>query len=65
MSNLRRAAVLVEPEHLEIQEFPLPDIGRQDGLLKVEVAGMCGSDWGAIPRKKRRRPSGVSDHPLP
>jgi threonine dehydrogenase-like Zn-dependent dehydrogenase len=35
----------VEPEHLELQEFPLPVTGNDDGVLKVEVAGICGSDW--------------------
>ena len=45
MSRSSRAAVLVEPERLELQEFPLPPIGPDDGLLQVEAAGICGSDW--------------------
>src|SRR5579863_2252657 len=40
-----RAAVLVDAEQLELQEFPLPVTGPDDGLLKVEAAGICGSDW--------------------
>jgi threonine dehydrogenase-like Zn-dependent dehydrogenase len=30
---------------LEMREFPLPDIGREDGLLKIDACGVCGSDY--------------------
>jgi threonine dehydrogenase-like Zn-dependent dehydrogenase len=30
---------------LEMREFPLPEIGDDDGLLKIEACGICGSDW--------------------
>jgi L-iditol 2-dehydrogenase len=39
-----RAAVLVEPRKLEIQEFPLRDIGPDEILIKVEACGVCGTD---------------------
>ncbi len=29
---------------IEPRDFPLPDIGDDDGLLRVELAGICGSD---------------------
>lgn len=45
MATGSRAAVLVAPEQLEIQEFPLPGVGPMEGMLKVEAAGICGSDW--------------------
>jgi threonine dehydrogenase-like Zn-dependent dehydrogenase len=38
------AAVLHGPGQLEIREFPLPTIGDDDGLLRVEATGVCGSD---------------------
>ena len=44
MASKARAAVLVAPRQLEVQEFPLPQIGPDDGLLKVERCGICGSD---------------------
>lgn len=41
-----KAAVLTGIETMEMQEFPIPEIGRNDGLLKVEMVGVCGSDPG-------------------
>lgn len=49
-----RAVVAVEPGVLEMREYPLPDIGERDGLLKVELAGVCGSDP-SIWRNKTQR----------
>ena len=40
-----RAMVLREPGVLVPEEFPLPDIGVNDGLLSVEVCGLCGTDY--------------------
>ncbi len=39
-----RAAVLEAPEKLVLREFPVPDIGQDDGLLRIEMAGICGTD---------------------
>src|SRR5882724_10063498 len=39
-----RAMVLVGPQRLEMDEFPLPAIGAEDALLRVEACGLCGSD---------------------
>ncbi|HEY0694801.1 MAG TPA: zinc-binding dehydrogenase [Kribbella sp.] len=39
-----KAMVLVEEQRLEMEEFPLPAIGAEDGLLRVEACGLCGSD---------------------
>ena len=29
----------------EIREYPLPEIPSDAGILKIEAAGVCGSDW--------------------
>ncbi|MGH2366319.1 MAG: zinc-dependent alcohol dehydrogenase [Chloroflexota bacterium] len=39
-----RAAVQVGPHQIEVQEFPRPNIGPDDALLRVERCGICGSD---------------------
>jgi threonine dehydrogenase-like Zn-dependent dehydrogenase len=38
------AAVRTAPSTTEIREFPMPDIPEDAALLKMEVAGICGTD---------------------
>jgi threonine dehydrogenase-like Zn-dependent dehydrogenase len=38
------AMVQTAPHRLEPRELPLPEIGPDDGLLRVEACGICGSD---------------------
>ncbi len=38
------AAVKVGPSTTEVREFPMPDIPEDGALLKMEVAGICGTD---------------------
>jgi threonine dehydrogenase-like Zn-dependent dehydrogenase len=44
MTDMVRAAVQVAPRQIELREFPRPSIGADDGLLRVEANGICGSD---------------------
>jgi len=44
MTDMVRAAVQVAPGQLELREFPRPKTGADDGLLRVEANGICGSD---------------------
>lgn len=39
-----RAAVLTGIEHFDIKEYPIPAIGDDDILVKVEGCGICGTD---------------------
>ena len=39
-----RALVLETPRHLVEHAFELPEIGDDDGLLRVEACGLCGTD---------------------
>jgi threonine dehydrogenase-like Zn-dependent dehydrogenase len=39
-----RAIVQTAPRQLELRELPLPDVGADDALLRVEACGICGSD---------------------
>ena len=44
MSGSVRAAVLTAAETLGIQAFPVPHLGEDDALIRVEVCGLGGSD---------------------
>lgn len=39
-----KVATLVEPRKIEVKEYPLPEIGDDDILVKVEGCGVCGTD---------------------
>ena len=43
-STHARALVLEAPRHLVEQTFELPALGPDDGLLRVEACGLCGTD---------------------
>lgn len=68
MSDMVRAAVQVAPRKIEIREFPRPKIGPDDGLLRVEANGICGSDvelykghlsMGRLPMVPGHEPMGI------
>ena len=39
------AAVLTGPRTFEFRGFDLPEIGPDEGVLRVEAAGLCGTDY--------------------
>jgi alcohol dehydrogenase len=53
LTSSARALVLEAPRQLEARTLPLPTLGDDDGLLRVEACGLCGTDHeqytGAIP----------------
>jgi D-arabinose 1-dehydrogenase-like Zn-dependent alcohol dehydrogenase len=49
------AAVAIDAGETEMRDIPLPQLGVEDGLLKVEITGVCGSDWGYYQNLPRAR----------
>ena len=45
MTANSRAAVLEGPEQMAIREYPLPALSTDDALLRIEMVGVCGTDW--------------------
>ena len=39
-----RVAMLTKAENFDIQEYPIPELGDDDVLVKVEGCGVCGTD---------------------
>ena len=39
-----RAAVLEGPKKMTMRSLPLPDVGPDEGLIRIEMAGVCGTD---------------------
>jgi threonine dehydrogenase-like Zn-dependent dehydrogenase len=39
-----RAAVLTAPRQIELVDLPVPAVGADDGLLRPELVGICGTD---------------------
>lgn len=44
MPESARALVLEAPRRLVIREFPIPVVGDDDAVVKVEACGLCGTD---------------------
>jgi threonine dehydrogenase-like Zn-dependent dehydrogenase len=44
MPRTESSAVVVSPGRIEIQRFPIPRIGPEDLLLRIELVTICGSD---------------------
>ncbi|MDR2939255.1 MAG: zinc-binding dehydrogenase [Clostridiales bacterium] len=42
--NVSRVAMLTKLEHYDIKEYPIPELGDGDILVKVEGCGVCGTD---------------------
>lgn len=41
---MSRALVLEAPRRFVAREFALPEIGEDDGILRIEACGLCGTD---------------------
>ena len=45
MADHAFAAVLTEPRSFDYREVAIPEIGADDGVLRMEAAGICGTDY--------------------
>lgn len=45
MTETAHAAVLTAPRTFETREYPVPDVDIGSGVLRVEAAGLCGTDY--------------------
>jgi threonine dehydrogenase-like Zn-dependent dehydrogenase len=68
MAEMVRAAVQLAPRQIELQLFPRPCVGPDDGLLRIERCGICGSDveqyQGHLGRGRERPPAIPGHEPL-
>jgi len=55
-----KGAILTRTGHLEISELPVPDIKRDEVLIRVMACGVCGTDVHIFNGDK-----GAADNPLP
>ena len=39
-----KVAMLTGPKNIEVKEYPMPSVGDNDILVKVEGCGVCGTD---------------------
>jgi alcohol dehydrogenase len=51
-----QSMVVETPGKMSLREFDLPEVGDDDGLLKIEMAGVCGSDPGMFKGKPSSLP---------
>ena len=42
--NKGKSVVLSAPRKMRVEQFPVPEVSKDDGVLQVEIAGVCGSD---------------------
>lgn len=57
------ALVLTAPSHLELQDWPRPEPGPDEALLRIRACGICGSDiHGWDGSSGRRRPPLIMGH---
>lgn len=42
--SMMKAAVLAEAKRFELRDVPVPEVGPDDALIKVERCGICGTD---------------------
>jgi threonine dehydrogenase-like Zn-dependent dehydrogenase len=59
MSEHVLAATTIGALKTEVREYPFPEVPADGGVLRVEAAGVCGSDWNAY---QADRPARIMGH---
>lgn len=60
-----KALVYVAPEHMEMQDLEVPQVGPDDVLIRVAYSGICGSELsGYLGKNSLRKPPLVFGHEL-
>ena len=59
MTQTMRGMVYVEPRKLELRTLPVPQIGPQDILVKINLATTCGTDLKTYKRGHHEIPQGT------
>jgi L-iditol 2-dehydrogenase len=44
MCAVSKAAVMLKPGEIETREIDIPEVGKEDILMKVDLCGICGTD---------------------
>jgi threonine dehydrogenase-like Zn-dependent dehydrogenase len=57
-----KAAVAMPAGGIEIQEFTAPEVKADNGLMKIDMTGVCGSDWGYFKDLPRSRGPVILGH---
>ncbi len=57
-----KAAVLLEPELIEIQDVPLPRVSGDEVLIEIHAVGLCGTDLSVFKGRRAVRFPHISGH---
>ncbi len=64
MTSTFKAAVALPGSKIEIQEFQIPAPKSESGLLKIDITGVCGSDWGYFQNLPKTRGPVILGHEI-
>ena len=64
MGQSFQAAVAVPGGKIEIQTFQTPEPKPESGLMKIELTGVCGSDWGYFQNLPKTRGPVILGHEI-
>jgi NADPH:quinone reductase-like Zn-dependent oxidoreductase len=63
MAQSMKAVVVTAPQHFEVRDLPVPDVGPGQVLVRMMAAGVCGSDH-HLPRQQPLLHHRSHKHPL-